>query len=107
MIRLSRITDYGIVLMADLASRSLDRAHNARDLAAETQLPAPVVSKILKALARDGSGGFVYSDRAGALSGCNTPQQCGRMGLLPSAADRHVRAALWRRSEALVEPLLS
>ena len=49
----------------------------------------------------------IYSDRAGALSGCKAPQQCGRMGLLPSAADRHVRAALWRRSEALVEPLLS
>jgi FeS assembly SUF system regulator len=52
MIRLSRITDYGIVLMAHLAGRDDGAAHNARELAEDTQLPAPVVSKVLKALAR-------------------------------------------------------
>jgi FeS assembly SUF system regulator len=53
MIRLTKQTDYGIVLMCRLA---LDRAgvHNAGDLAAETHLPVPMVSKILKLLARAG-----------------------------------------------------
>jgi FeS assembly SUF system regulator len=53
VIRLSRLTDYGIVLMAHLAGRP-GGTHNAREVAADTQLPAPVVSKILKQLAREG-----------------------------------------------------
>ena len=52
MIRLSRITDYGIVLMAHLASSEPGCVHAAREVAAETHLPHPVVSKILKSLAR-------------------------------------------------------
>jgi FeS assembly SUF system regulator len=52
--RLSKTTDYGIVLMAQLAS-SPDRApQNARELAQSSDLPIPMVSKILKALAREG-----------------------------------------------------
>ncbi len=54
MFRLSRITDYGIVLMAQLASHGDEATRNAREMAAETELPAPVVSKILKSLAREG-----------------------------------------------------
>jgi FeS assembly SUF system regulator len=53
MIRLSRLTDYGIVLMAHLASAG-EGPHKARDLAAETRLPLPAVSKLLKSLARQG-----------------------------------------------------
>ena len=54
MFRLSKTTDYGIVLMAQLAS-SPDRApQNARELAHSADLPIPMVSKILKALAREG-----------------------------------------------------
>ena len=53
MIRLSRLTDYGIVLMAHLAGAG-DGPHAARDIAAETQLPLPAVSKLLKSLAREG-----------------------------------------------------
>ncbi len=54
MIKLSRITDYGIVLMAHLAEHEVDSTHNAREVAARTQLPPPMVSKILKLLAREG-----------------------------------------------------
>jgi FeS assembly SUF system regulator len=54
VIRLSRITDYGIVLMVELARSADGAARNARNLAAGTELPLPVVSKVLKSLARDG-----------------------------------------------------
>lgn len=64
MIRLSRLTDYGIVLMAHLAE-SEERTHNAREVSGQTRLPLPVVSKILKALAR---GGLLDSQR-GAKGG--------------------------------------
>ena len=54
MIRLSRISDYGIVLMAHLAGFEDDQPHNAREVASAAGLPQPVVSKILKGLAREG-----------------------------------------------------
>ena len=60
MIRLSRITDYGIVLMVQLARSADGEARNARNLAAEADLPVPVVSKVLKSLAR---GGLLASQR--------------------------------------------
>ncbi len=53
MIRLTKLTDYGIVLMTHLAAYR-DRRWNAADLASETQLPAPMVSTILKQLVREG-----------------------------------------------------
>jgi FeS assembly SUF system regulator len=53
MIRLSRLADYGVVLVCQMAVRA-DRCHNAFDLAAATGLPAPTVSKLLAAMARAG-----------------------------------------------------
>jgi FeS assembly SUF system regulator len=54
LFRLSKITDYGILLLAHLAGRDPGVHHNARELASEVELPLPVVSKILKLLARRG-----------------------------------------------------
>lgn len=54
MFRLSKTTDYGIVLMAQLASAPKATPQNARELAQSSDLPVPMVSKILKALAREG-----------------------------------------------------
>jgi FeS assembly SUF system regulator len=54
MFKLSKTTDYGIVLMARLAKDPLGAPQNARELAAGSDLPVPMVSKILKALAREG-----------------------------------------------------
>jgi FeS assembly SUF system regulator len=53
MIRITKQTDYGIVLLTHLAAQP-DRHVNAPELAAETQLPLPMVSKILKLLVREG-----------------------------------------------------
>ncbi|MFB3915913.1 MAG: SUF system Fe-S cluster assembly regulator [Terriglobales bacterium] len=50
MIRLSKLTDYAIVVMTQMARAPERPLHTARDLAAETQLPLPTVSKILKQL---------------------------------------------------------
>jgi FeS assembly SUF system regulator len=70
LIRLSRLTDYGIVLMAHLAG-SATGPHNAREVAAETQLPGPVVSKILKGLAREG----LLESQRGAKGGYRLARQ--------------------------------
>jgi FeS assembly SUF system regulator len=62
MIRLSKITDYGILILAHMASarareqgNASESLHTARELAEQVNLPLPVVSKILKSLAREGT----------------------------------------------------
>jgi len=52
MIRITKQTDYGIVLLTHLAAQP-ERQYNAPELAAEAHLPLPMVSKILKLLARE------------------------------------------------------
>ena len=54
MVRMSKLTDYAIVLLTLLATEEGAAPHNAREVAARAHLPFPVVSKILKALARAG-----------------------------------------------------
>jgi FeS assembly SUF system regulator len=59
VIRMTKQTDYGFVLLVELARRT-ERTANAPELAAATRLPLPMVAKILKLLAR---GGLVQSLR--------------------------------------------
>jgi len=54
MLRITKQSDYGIVLMTLFAGAGGGRVHSTRDLAAGAKLPLPTVSKILKALARAG-----------------------------------------------------
>lgn len=54
MIRMTRQADYGIVLLTCFAHEAPDKSLNARDLASMVHLPVPMVSKILKTLARAG-----------------------------------------------------
>lgn len=59
MIRLSKLADYGIVIMAHLA-RQPERQQATSEIAAATAVPQPMASKILKVLAR---GGLLVSHR--------------------------------------------
>ncbi|RMH16924.1 MAG: SUF system Fe-S cluster assembly regulator [Acidobacteria bacterium] len=52
MLRMTKQADYGIVLMTHLAARA-GRQFSAPELAAETRIPLPMVSKILKLLVRE------------------------------------------------------
>lgn len=52
MLRITRTTDYGVLLLTRIASGNTDEVHAARDLAAETGIPLPMVSKTLKLLTR-------------------------------------------------------
>ncbi len=53
MLRVTKLADYGIVIMTYF-STSNGSTQNARDIAGVVRLPLPVVSKILKSLAREG-----------------------------------------------------
>jgi FeS assembly SUF system regulator len=65
MLRITKLTDYGIVLLVQLAGDESGSSKNARTMAEATSLPLPVVSKILKSLAQ---GGLLNSQR-GAKGG--------------------------------------
>ncbi len=75
MIRLSRLADYAVVLMSHVAAAKTE-VHNAVDIAAATGLPAPTVSKVLKALAHRGllvsqrgaRGGYALARGAHAIT---------------------------------------
>lgn len=82
MLRISKLADYGAVVMAFLARHApggdgttLVRA-NARTIAAETHLSVPTVSKLLKLLAHAGllisqrgvRGGYQLARSAGTIS---------------------------------------
>lgn len=60
MIRMTRLTDYGIVLLTRMARLESTAVHNARDLAGAARLPLPTVNKVLKTLTRKG---FLTSHR--------------------------------------------
>ncbi len=53
MLRITRETDYGIVLLTKMA-KAVDHAYSAAVLARQCHLPAPMASKILKTLAQAG-----------------------------------------------------
>lgn len=53
MLRMSKLADYGTVVMTSMA-RAPDRVHSAADVALRTGLALPTVSKLLKTLARNG-----------------------------------------------------
>ena len=76
MIRLTRMTDYGILLLTCFARDPEHPMRSARELANESKLPLPTVSKILKELARHRlleahrgvKGGFTLARRPDAIN---------------------------------------
>lgn len=70
MLRMSKLADYGTVVMTSMA-RAPDDMHSAAELSMRLGIAAPTVSKILKILAREG---LVVSTR-GARGGYRLPQR--------------------------------
>lgn len=76
MIRLARLSDYGLVLMTLIARERGGAVHTARDLAAGSRLPLPTVSKLLKQLLQSGllvshrgtKGGYRLAREAAEIS---------------------------------------
>lgn len=75
MLRISKMTDYAVVLATHLAVA--DGPHPARDLAVQTQIPEPTASKVLKKLARAG----VVSSQRGARGGYSLARPAEQIGV--------------------------
>jgi FeS assembly SUF system regulator len=69
MIRLGKLTDYGLLLMCQIARSPFGKWHTARELASECRLPLPTVGKLLRTLLQSGllmshrgiKGGYVLA----------------------------------------------
>ncbi|MEW6074285.1 MAG: Rrf2 family transcriptional regulator [Planctomycetota bacterium] len=76
MLKISKQVDYGILLLAHCSGGTSDAVYSTRDLAAASGLPVPMVSKILKGLAREGilesfrgtKGGYSLARSAGEIT---------------------------------------
>lgn len=76
MLKLSRQTDYGILLLTAIAANADGASSSARELAEMTHLPLPMVGKILKMLSRGGilssqrgiKGGYSLARRSEAIT---------------------------------------
>lgn len=73
MLRMSKLTDYGTLVLAQLASEAED-LRSAGQLAAATHIARPTVSKLLKSLSR---AGLVVSERGahGGYALARAPEQ--------------------------------
>ncbi|HJV84257.1 MAG TPA: SUF system Fe-S cluster assembly regulator [Noviherbaspirillum sp.] len=75
MLRLSKMADYGTVVLTAMVNEP-DRSRSSAEIAAAIHVPAPTVSKILKMLARSGlvtslrgaKGGYLLSRPPGKIS---------------------------------------
>ena len=65
MLRITKETDYGILLMAYIAERPAGEIHTAREVSERSGLPFPTVSKILRSLA----GKRILTSHRGATGG--------------------------------------
>jgi len=97
MLRLSKLADYGTQVMAVLA-RNPDSAANAREIAAETHLSIPTVSKLLKLLShakllhsrRGIRGGYQLAHPPKAISVAAIIEALeGKSGLTECSNDHH------------------
>ena len=122
MLRISKLTDYATVLMAQLLDHS-DRPHSATVLAEQTRLELPTTAKVLKTLARAGlvesvrgvNGGYRLITPADqisiaaiirAMEGPIALTECGLApGLCSREHDCHLRGN-WQRIGETVERAL-
>ena len=67
MLRMSKLTDYGLVLLTHMAQGGNPAVRTAQELAGCSRVPLPTVSKILKELSKAGSAdateGMPWRDR--------------------------------------------
>lgn len=124
MLRITKESDYAFMLLVQMAEPAERRTFAARDLALETHLPAPMVGKVLKLLARGGilisrrgtRGGYelardaetiTAADVVAALEGPIGVTQCTLEAGKPCAVEAHCRLrSCWQRINEAVRGAL-
>jgi len=76
MMRINKLTDYGIVVMTKIATMKSDKVHTAKEISHKTNIPLPTVTRLLKTLSNTGllvsqrgsQGGYALSKSASNIS---------------------------------------
>lgn len=125
MLRIARMTDYAIVLLAHLVRQAHVCVHPASEVADATGIPQPTVAKVLKQLAREGllrsvrgaQGGYVLAkdparvsvaDVIAAMEGPVALTACAVHGMGETCGDEdtcHLAGHWPRINEAVVSAL--
>ena len=79
MMRINKLTDYGIVVMTRIADMDQSRVHTAREISEDTKIPLPTVTRLLKTLSgkglldsqRGSQGGYSLSRSSKDISVAN------------------------------------
>lgn len=123
MLRLSKLTDYAIIVMTSLADAP-EQVFSASELAERTHLETPTVSKVLKMLAKSGliqsyrgaHGGYRIQGDPGRLSVADVIKAMeGPIGMTECSAHKGLCAqeavctlrSNWRRISRAIEIALS
>lgn len=77
MLRLNRITDYAVVVLTQMV-REPDKQVTAPQLSEDSNVPAPTVAKVLKALAKEG----VLASQRGVHGGYRLARPAGDISML-------------------------
>ena len=67
MMRINKLTDYGIVVMTKIASIDANSTHTAKEMSEMTNIPLPTVTRLLKTLATEG----LLTSQRGSQGGYN------------------------------------
>jgi FeS assembly SUF system regulator len=76
MMRINKLTDYGIVVMTEIATMKRNTVHTAKEISHRTKIPLPTVTRLLKTLSNRGllisqrasQGGYALSEAASKIS---------------------------------------
>ena len=79
MMRINKLTDYGIVVMTEMATSNMNKIHTARGISESTNIPLPTVTRLLKTLSsndlldsqRGSQGGYSLSRSSKDISVAN------------------------------------
>ena len=113
MLKLSKLTDYAAVIMAQIA-RDPEQAHTAAELAARVSLPHPTVGKTLKMLSRSGllesrrgsHGGYVLSRSPAEITASDIIAECSHADGDCELTDTCGVADNWQRVSQAIRTLL-
>ena len=67
MMRINKLTDYGIVVMTEMATSNMNKIHTARGISESTNIPLPTVTRLLKTL----SSNDLLDSQRGSQGGYN------------------------------------
>jgi FeS assembly SUF system regulator len=76
MMRINKLTDYGIIIMTEIATMGSKKVHNAKEISKRTNIPLPTVTSLLKKLSseelltsqRGNQGGYALAESSSTIS---------------------------------------